>query len=234
MLSTPLNTALILFTRTPQEEVAHKRILKNGKVKQQKQLFQLLVQHARSLGQQTGLPFFVVDSTSQQGATFGERLHSAFAALFARGYAKVIAIGNDCVQLKAGDIQQAALNLQNNQAIFGPAQDGGVYLLGLDQTLFQHKPGFTEISWQKATVLADLQTWCAGFKTLLLPKVYCDLDSCQEVFATFATKQLPFAIMAFLANILITQASRVNHIILRVNRLFASALFFRGPPVLPS
>ena len=230
MHSPNLNTALILFTRTPQEEAAHKKILKNGKAPQQKQLFRLLVQHARLLGQQTGLPFFVVDSASQQGNTFGERLQNAFAALYAQGFAKVIAIGNDCVQLKAEDIQQATHHLQNNKAVFGPALDGGVYLLGLDQALFRLKTGFSEINWQTATVLAELQTWC-GSEMLVLPQVYTDLDTSHQVLAAFAAKQLPSAYMALLMQIFTNWVYRVNPFILRVSTLFASSYSFRGPPV---
>lgn len=231
MLSPNQNIALILFTRTPQEEAAHKKILINGKAQKQKRLFQLLVQHAQNLGQQTGLPFFVVDSSSQQGNTFGERLQSTFAVFFARGFAKVIAIGNDCVQLKATEIKQAARQLQNSQAVFGPAHDGGVYLLGLDQTLFQNKPGFTEINWQTATVLTELQTWCGGCETQLLPQVYADLDTWQELQTAYVARQLPFACQAFLAGLFADISYLINRFTYRFRNIFVFSYSFRGPPV---
>ncbi len=229
MLSLNQNTALILFTRKPQDELAHKKILINGK--DQKQLFCLLVRHAQALGQQTGLPFFVVNSADQKGDTFGERLQNAFAAFFAQGFAKVIAIGNDCVQLKAKDIKQAAAQLQNHQAVFGPARDGGVYLLGLEQALFRHQPGFADINWQTATVLTELQTWCTGYQTLLLPRVYADLDTFAEVQTAFAAKQLPFACLALLADVFAHLCYCVNRFICRITPLYISSYSFRGPPV---
>ena len=229
MLPFNQNTALILFTRTPQEEAAHKKIFGKSKAVKQRQLFRLLVQHAQQLGHQSGLPFFVVDSSCQQGQTFGERLQNAFAAFFNRGFAKVIAIGNDCVQLRSEDIRQAAYQLQTNQAVLGPAHDGGVYLLGLDQALFRQKPGFTEINWQTATVLSELQTWCAG-SLILLPAVYADLDTFQEVKAAFAARQLPLTCMVLLAGTFNKLAYPISRITGWFNSIYVSSYSLRGPP----
>ncbi|PSR52601.1 hypothetical protein AHMF7605_03200 [Adhaeribacter arboris] len=57
MLSSTENTALLLFTRTPQEEVLHKNLIEKQKVSAQKQFFHKLMEHARKLGQNSGLSF---------------------------------------------------------------------------------------------------------------------------------------------------------------------------------
>ncbi|WP_119631518.1 TIGR04282 family arsenosugar biosynthesis glycosyltransferase [Methylocaldum marinum] len=57
---------------------------------------------------------------------------------------KVIIIGTDCPVLHAGFVEQAIITLTNgHDAIVGPAEDGGYYLLGLNRTadeLFQSMP----------------------------------------------------------------------------------------------
>lgn len=57
---------------------------------------------------------------------------------------QVIIIGTDCPVLHAGFVEQAIITLTNgHDAIVGPAEDGGYYLLGLNRTadeLFQSMP----------------------------------------------------------------------------------------------
>ena len=61
----------------------------------------------------------------------GARLLAAFEAGFGGGAEAVVAIGSDCPDLGAGDIADAFLALQGADAVFGPARDGGYWLVGL-------------------------------------------------------------------------------------------------------
>ena len=231
MLLAPANTALLLFTRTPREEARCKLLLGAGKKHAQEQLFQKLEQHVRSLGQQTKLPFFVIDSTEQQGETFGERFYQALTAVFARGFAKVIAIGNDCAQLRAADITQAANLLQNQKAVFGPAQDGGVYLLGIDQNLFNRSTEFIQINWQTATVLRELQSW-AGADYTTLAAVYADLDAAPDLQLAYQQQLLPRIILYFLISFFATGQQLGRRYISFVRAYLTHPLSRRGPPAL--
>lgn len=189
------------------------------------------MQHARCLGQQSGLPFYVVDSNGQHGHTFGERLHQAMASFFDLGFAKVLVIGNDCAELQATDINQAAALLQNKAAVFGPARDGGVYLLGLDKTVFTQKRGFTHINWQTASVLTELQVWCGDQETITLSPVYADLDSIQDLRYAFFKKLLPAPLLAVVAAIFATiQYDYLSFIFLVISQ-FTTSFSFRGPPL---
>lgn len=231
MLLAPANTALLLFTRTPREEARRKQLLGAGKKRAQEQLFQKLGQHARSLGQQTKLPFFVIDSEAQRGETFGERFYQALAAVFARGFAKVIAIGNDCAQLRAADITQAANLLQNQNAVFGPAQDGGVYLLGIDYTLFSRSAEFRQINWQTATVLRELRGW-AGAEHATLASVYTDLDAAPDLHLAYRKNLLPRVILHFLT-LFFSAGQRFGRRYLScVSTYLTHPLSRRGPPAL--
>ncbi|MDQ4139452.1 MAG: DUF2064 domain-containing protein [Bacteroidota bacterium] len=221
----------MLFTRTPQEEVSHKSLMAKRKVSEQKRFFQRLVEHARWLGHKSGLAFFVVDSCCQQGHTFGERLEQAFAAFFARGFSKVIIMGNDCAQLRTEDIRNAATLLQQKAAVFGPAQDGGVYLLGLDKALFEQNTGFSQIHWQTSTVFSELQAWCGNFETINLDPVYSDLDSYQDVRFAFYAKHLPQEFLFALKTLFTNIKNPSSRILIFVKSYLTPSFSFRGPPL---
>ncbi len=74
---------------------------------------------------------------TQTGDHLGERMYRAFTAT--KGPAVVI--GTDCPDLTAGDLAQAfRLLATGNDAVLGPALDGGYWLLGLnrpDHSLFE-------------------------------------------------------------------------------------------------
>lgn len=85
----------------------------------------------------------------QQEGGLGEKMQHAFETLFARGYTKVIIIGSDCINLTPEIINQAFESLTTRDAVIGPANDGGYYLLGTKKVyaeLFQNK------EWSSADV----------------------------------------------------------------------------------
>jgi len=82
----------------------------------------------------------------------GEKMGHAFQQGFANGYQHVIGIGTDIYDLNANDIQAGFDQLKKNPYCFGPANDGGYYLIGMTQyqpQLFQNK------SWSTASVLKE-------------------------------------------------------------------------------
>ena len=88
----------------------------------------------------------------QIGQHLGDRIHHAFASAFAQGYQKVLLIGSDCLQLTTDHLIRACDALTRVPCVFGPAKDGGYYLVGLRRpipTLFQN------IRWSTPTVLQE-------------------------------------------------------------------------------
>ncbi len=82
----------------------------------------------------------------------GERMEYAFNKGFKNGYEHIIIIGSDLYDISQNDIENAFAKLQNNDAIIGPATDGGFYLLGLSKlipNIFKNK------TWGTNTVLKD-------------------------------------------------------------------------------
>ena len=88
----------------------------------------------------------------QLGNDLGERMLNAFRKCFEVGYKRVCIIGTDCYELDENVITQAFDALKENDAVIGPAKDGGYYLLGMNQflrELFQNKV------WSTSSVAQD-------------------------------------------------------------------------------
>ena len=80
---------------------------------------------------------------AQVPGDLGDRLVGAFAAGFEAGFGKIAAIGTDCVDLDADGIGEAWKMLDQRDVVFGPADDGGYYLVGLKDAspiIFQGVP----------------------------------------------------------------------------------------------
>lgn len=83
----------------------------------------------------------------QQGTDLGERMADAFRRGFKLGYNKIVGIGSDLPDLTSEIITKGLNELNANDAVFGPAEDGGYYLIGMKSMLdciFENKPWSTE------------------------------------------------------------------------------------------
>lgn len=86
----------------------------------------------------------------QRGNTLGERISNAFGAVFSRGADKAVIIGTDCPDVSQETVEDAFGSLAEKDAVLGPAEDGGYYLLGLRS----HAPEiFRDIDWSTDRVL---------------------------------------------------------------------------------
>ena len=81
--------------------------------------------------------------TVQNGNDLGERMYNAFKDGFNDGYKKIVLIGSDLPDLNAAHITKGIEALNDNDVVFGPAEDGGYYLVGLSKintSIFANKP----------------------------------------------------------------------------------------------
>ena len=118
----------------------------------------------------------------QAGNDLGERMARAVGEAFAGGARRVVVIGADCPALSAARIRSAFRELADAaDAVFGPAGDGGFYLVGLNA----HAPSlFHGIEWSAPTVLTAVLSRCrqAGMPYALLP-VESDVDTADDLAA---------------------------------------------------
>ena len=160
MLST---TALVIFVRNPISGQVKTRLAKDIGDERALAIYLQLLQHTLEITR--GLSFrkfiYYADEVSdydlwsvpgytkrkQNGNDLGERMLNSFKELFDQGFTRIIIIGSDCLQLKTETLEEAVALLESNNAVRGPASDGGYYLLGLTKfypDLFTNKPWSTE------------------------------------------------------------------------------------------
>ncbi|MEM7659402.1 MAG: TIGR04282 family arsenosugar biosynthesis glycosyltransferase, partial [Bacteroidota bacterium] len=123
------------------------------------------------------------DRYQQQGADLGERMAHAFEWGWQQGYERIAIIGSDCATLTSEILENAFVHLRETDAVIGPAEDGGYYLLGMSQwtpAVFQQKNWSTETVCE--ATIADLQIANRSFA--LLPTL-SDVDTEADVQGTF-------------------------------------------------
>jgi hypothetical protein len=87
----------------------------------------------------------------QGGGDLGERLIRVFGGL---PPGPAVVIGADAPQVRGCDIAVAFRKLGSNDAVFGPAADGGFWLLGLGRRELI-KRTVRDVRWSSANALAD-------------------------------------------------------------------------------
>ena len=89
---------------------------------------------------------------SQISGDLGKKMQHAFQLIFERGYSKIIIVGTDVPDINSGLLINAFDDLDNNDFVIGPSDDGGYYLLG---TKSLQEDLFMEIEWGSETVFND-------------------------------------------------------------------------------
>ncbi len=83
----------------------------------------------------------------QEGENLGVKMQNAINNGFEYGYKKVLLIGSDLPDISSSIIQEGFKSLQKNDIVFGPAEDGGYYLVGMKKMhsiIFENKPWSTK------------------------------------------------------------------------------------------
>jgi rSAM/selenodomain-associated transferase 1 len=102
-----------------------------------------------------------IEKYIQQGADLGQRMKNAFEQGFKDGFTSIVGIGADLPEITPMHISDAFQALESTDFVFGPALDGGYYLVGMsfDKGLyvFKNKPWSTEDLFQltKAEILEN-------------------------------------------------------------------------------
>lgn len=120
-----------------------------------------------------------VECFPQRGSDLGMRMNNAFAGLLGRGYQRVVMIGSDSPDMPLSRINDGFAALDGKcDAVFGPALDGGYYLIGLKRpTLLP----FEGVPWSTATVLADTLRRIKGSLSYKLIKPWHDIDTFDDI-----------------------------------------------------
>lgn len=94
---------------------------------------------------------------AQPGGDLGQRMFGVADELFVRGHAPVVLIGTDTPDLPPSFLQRSLSLLDHCDLVFGPAFDGGYYLVGMRRLEGRI---FEDIDWGTETVLEKTLAVC--------------------------------------------------------------------------
>ena len=113
----------------------------------------------------------------QVGEDLGIRMLHAFKNGFDVGYQKVLIIGSDLYDLTSEIIESAFVELDTNDIVIGPAEDGGYYLLGMNSL---HTAIFKNKDWGTSSVRKDTLADLKDKKVHLLQELN-DVDVFEDI-----------------------------------------------------
>jgi len=121
----------------------------------------------------------------QQGENLGERINHVDGELRGRGQggSRLVFLGTDCPGLDSAYLKQAAVELEQADAVLGPAGDGGVVLMGARRPW----PDLGGLSWSTQELFVELRGVCldAGWSVTTLDARE-DVDTLQDLLSTGA------------------------------------------------
>jgi rSAM/selenodomain-associated transferase 2/rSAM/selenodomain-associated transferase 1 len=161
------SSKLIIFTRFPEAGKTKTRLIPSlgaeGAALLQRQMTEHTVKQARRIGIEIEIRY--TGGTSEQmrdwlgsdlryadqgEGDLGERMERAFFDHFSAGVNRIVIIGSDCPSNDSKNMVAAFQSLENADCVFGPAHDGGYYLIGLNKPM-PHL--FQGVEWGGGNVL---------------------------------------------------------------------------------
>jgi uncharacterized protein len=159
---------LIILTRNPEFGKGKSRLAKTIGKENALIIFKELIKYTVSITKELGCDKWVFYSDYlgdneyfedkfytkqlQEGNDLGDRMRNAFVQATDAGYEKILLIGSDCYQLTQSELEKGFKILNSNDFVFGPATDGGYYLIGTRTTFTKV---FDNKTWSTATVLYE-------------------------------------------------------------------------------
>ncbi|MFA5903949.1 MAG: TIGR04282 family arsenosugar biosynthesis glycosyltransferase [Desulfobacula sp.] len=90
----------------------------------------------------------------QTGKDLGEKMSNAFREVFSKGYDRLVLIGTDIPEITETVLIRAFDVLETEDAVIGPATDGGYYLIGFKKESFSEKI-FQGLNWSTKDVFQE-------------------------------------------------------------------------------
>ncbi len=185
---------LLIFTRNPELGKVKSRLAKDLGKEKALAIYKELLNHTEKISRDINCDKWVLysenisnediwdnnifDKQLQTGADLGERMFNAFESGFNTGYDEIIIIGSDIYELEQKDIEEAFEKLKTSEAVIGPSEDGGYYLLGLKNSfpaVFENK------DWGTPSVFKDTENNFKSLKNYTVLKKLNDIDVISDI-----------------------------------------------------
>jgi uncharacterized protein len=186
----PPTQALIIFVKNPQLGKVKTRLAKTMGDAAALDAYLQMLSHVRAVAQQVDAHRAVyysdyIDEADawprpqfskymQAPGDIGDKMRLAIEDMYHQGYARVVLVGSDLLDLQVQHLEEAFRALHFQDFVLGPAIDGGYYLIGMQEmasTIFANK------AWSTDRVLeSTLQDIRQLAKTVHLLRPLSDID----------------------------------------------------------
>lgn len=173
------DTAILIFTRSPHEELGEKSLVKYNR-HQNCNLIQLLNKKLNNTTNNTGLPVF--QTAHIQESSFLDKYKRAFKELFEIGYTKVLCFGNDIPEISTNKILELVEDLDSVDLVTAPTNRGGIAFLGLTIKGFEQF-NFDRLPWQTEKLHLSLINYVTKERivSFIEPNIYHELNTQRDL-----------------------------------------------------
>jgi len=190
-----MEEALIIFVRNLEIGQVKTRIAATLGEEATVKVYQVLLERTKTITEKLPLKKYVFysdviaenDLWSAEGfekrlqieGNLGEKMKAAFSEVMRDGAKKVIIIGSDCYDLTTKIVENAFSSLNFNDAVIGPAEDGGYYLLGLKELV---DAVFDLDEWSTPTLCnSTFYVLKEAFKEVVMLPTLSDVDEEKDI-----------------------------------------------------
>lgn len=181
---------LIIFARSPRLGRVKRRLAKEVGSVEALRLHRLLTMHllekvARNPMWQSWIwatqePAIWPKGIPRRQQTRGDLGHRMDHAMRSLPVGPVVLVGTDIPDLNVGHIRRAFTALQSNDAVFGPAEDGGFWLVGLRRRI-QLSHLFDGVRWSSEHALSDTVANLGPARSYALVDTLADIDDVEAL-----------------------------------------------------
>lgn len=179
--------ALIIFIKNPQLGKVKTRLAATVGNEKALEIYHILMAHTQQITHDLGVEKYLYYSdfvdindiweneiyhklVQFQNQDLGLKMAFAFRGALQENHQKVLIVGSDCLELTNEIINDAYLELTDNEVVIGPAYDGGYYLIGFDfQKLGEYcgevlRQIFLDKQWSHSNVCKEAIEACENLK----------------------------------------------------------------------
>lgn len=186
--------ALIIIAKYPEKGKVKTRVRELSGEKRVQLYEQLLIGTMDKLGDIPGIDTFIAfapENAEQYFSNYkvcliplhegdlGIRMFEAFQKVFIKGYRKAVLVGADIPHLSASIILKSFEVLTEKDLVYGPAKDGGYYLVGMRRLIkdvFEDVPWSSDQTLKKSIWKAESSGYSVGFTEML-----SDIDTFEDI-----------------------------------------------------
>lgn len=192
--------SLVVFARAPRPGQVKTRLARDLGEERALAIYRTLAELTLAMARASGVPVHVAHTPADAGdemrrwlgddfvyeaqaqGDLGARMAAGIAGRIAAGAAHVVIVGTDCPGITPGTIHAALAALAVHDVVFGPATDGGYYLLAVHARHHElHARLFDDVPWSSERTLAIslARARDAGLAVALLGELR-DVDTAED------------------------------------------------------